>query len=105
MTRPGGAIDAGEWLAGRRPPAPAELGQQLAKIVGSRACDSLTDLSQSLLADAESLIRGLGNDRSAAMGLLLADALITYAVEAAAEDCSRLEAIARQAMLRVSRAV
>ncbi len=48
-------------------------------------------LSDDLIAAATSILRGVAygdraNDRAAALDLLAADALITYAIEAAAED-------------------
>jgi hypothetical protein len=44
----------------------------------------------------------VGNDRSSADDLLVADALITYAMEAAADDCEQLDAIASRIAYRIS---
>lgn len=43
-----------------------------------------------------------GRDGTVALGLLAADALITYAVEAAAEDCERFAALTDDMIARLS---
>ena len=103
MTGPRGEIDVEQWLAQRQPAPPEPLARQLAQIVAGSTCSDPDELSARLLTHAESLIRGLENDRSGAPALLAADALITYAIEAAADDCSSLDRIARAALDRISR--
>lgn len=45
-----------------------------------------------MVESAAKLLRALGDGREAATDLLAADALLTYALEAAAEDCDRGDA-------------
>ena len=54
-----------------------------------------------LLEKALTVLARVGDDRSAAPDLLAADALITYAIEAAAESGS-VEEVARKAMHEIS---
>lgn len=82
-----------EWLATRSPPPPARLAGRLAAAIPPSAESLSSELSESLIAAAAAILRDTitasGDERNgaAALDLLAADALITYAVEAAAEDC------------------
>jgi len=98
------------WLDRRAEPAPVSLRSRLADAV--RAADddgpaSLADLSSRSgeLLLAQLLTNGCGA-RSAAPDLLAADALVTYAFEAAAEDegasAPAIEANAARAMARIA---
>lgn len=72
------------WLDGREPPAPQALAEWLA--VPDRPLgrvDSLVEAGRDALAAA---LARPGRDRGAAYLLLGADALITYACEAAVEE-------------------
>ena len=97
-------IVVGEWLASRDPAPPPELAARLAEIVGPSVCadgelpDALADLAQQLLA-------GLCEERQGALDLLAADALITYALEAAAEDCHGVEEAAGRVLGTISTAL
>ena len=95
-------IDIGEWLASRTPTPPPELAERLAHIARGRTCPDSTSLSQLLVSEAAMLLGQLCDDRSAAIDLLVADSLITYAVEAAADDCSQFEASAASAIEQVA---
>jgi hypothetical protein len=74
-----------EWMASRRPAPPVDLAQALAFVVDAPVAEP----SAALLAGAESrraAARGrLGRVRESAFRLLEADALVTYACEAALE--------------------
>jgi hypothetical protein len=75
-----------EWMMSRRPTPPADLAAALrAGDAGGELDVALSDLARSRLAEARSRP---GRVRASAFRLLEADALITYACEAAldAED-------------------
>ena len=61
--------------------------------------DALIRTAEHLL---ESLLRHNASRRERALDLLAADALVTYAFEAAAEDASTLERLTSEAMRRLS---
>jgi hypothetical protein len=79
------------WLAGRSPPPPATLRERMDRSIRAVAGDD-ADASPAayptILADAGiACLRAaleLGDGREAALDLLAADALLTYAYEAAA---------------------
>ncbi len=92
------AIALRDWLADRTPAPPRALADRLASIVGEESCANPGEIPSRLVIRAEQLIRNLGHDRSAAGDLLAADALVTYALEAAADECADLPAVAQHAM-------
>lgn len=59
------------------------------------ALDAALTLVESILCDG-------GGSRTGAITLLAADALVTYAFEAAAEEPDGLEALAADAMIRIA---
>ena len=80
--------DAILWLAAREPAVPAPLLEHTIKVLRSAeiAEDELPELfARSGLVALERAVL-LGDDRAAAADLLVADALMTWAVEAAAEQ-------------------
>ena len=90
-----------QWLAGRRPEPPAALRARLREVLSSGAVgrDAFLRAGESLLA------RLLDEDcatRGSALDLLVADALVTYAFEAAADEPASLEARAEAAMLEIA---
>ena len=97
------------WLETRAEPAPASLRPRLADAIGAVKAhgetlgDVLSHAGERLLAKL--LAEGCG-DREAAPGLLAADALVTYAFEAAAENSSHsaqaIDESAARAMFRVA---
>ena len=76
------------WLLERRPPPPFELKRRVVRAVEFIDCDGPTVADVLAAAGLDSLQRSIreGEQRSAANDLLAADALITYACEAAAEQ-------------------
>ena len=104
-----GPVRVEEWIAGRTPPPPPALSTRLAEVArlldegrsgsGARHHDTVF---QALIAGAEAVLRSLPAGRGAAIDLLAADALISYAFEAATDDCDRLGANAEEAMQRIA---
>jgi hypothetical protein len=99
---PGEAIRLADWIGARVPAPPAALSQRLAEIVRDDTCDGSESLPDSLISRAEELLAQIGNDRSSATDLLAADALITYAMEAAAEYSLDVDSVAERAAVRLS---
>jgi hypothetical protein len=96
-------IDAGAWLASRTPAPPRELATRFASIADGRQCRDEADLARFLVDEATAILASLGNDRSAATDLLVADALITYAMEAASANPEEVAARAMQVISAVPR--
>jgi hypothetical protein len=90
-----------DWLASRDPAPPGELAARLAAIAGASSCHE-SELPATLAGMAEPLLGGVCDDRSAALDLLAADALITYALEAAASDCTGLSITAGSIANRIA---
>jgi hypothetical protein len=98
------------WLERRAEQAPASLSPRMAEAVRSvseSSRDSLVELSSRAGERLLTLLLAQGcGPRSAAPELLAADALVTYAFEAAAEDPSQtardIEASAARAMARIA---
>lgn len=90
------------WLDSRTPPAPEPLAQKLADIVGREGMDGGVS-SSILLERGVATLRSALSDRDGALDLLAADALITYAMEAAAEDCASMDETAAEAIQRIAR--
>ena len=70
--------------------------------VANDTCESPPFLPESLIVRAEEMLTQSGNDRSSATDLLAADALITYAMEAAAEYDLDVESIAENVAIRLA---
>lgn len=102
MTGPGASIRVRDWLAGRAPSPPPALAQRLTELVGDDRCASPAELPEYLLSRSQKLLARVETDRSAATDLLAADALITYAMEAAAEYGFDVDAIAANAAMRLA---
>ena len=94
METAGEAIRVTDWIRARVPAPPEALSQRLGEIVAEDTCQSSALLPESLIARAEETLTHIGNDRASATDLLAADALITYAMEAAAEYGLDVERIA-----------
>lgn len=100
-------MTAAEWLASRTPRPPAVLADRmraaLASLPGAGPVEHGPD---AYLAAAEALLAGLLRDgcdaRESALDLLVADALVTYAFEAAGEEPARLAERASTAMRRIA---
>lgn len=95
------SIRIADWLASREPAPPELLAQMLGEIVHDERCDPI-GLPEALMTHAVGLLDDVGDDRAAAMHLLAADALITYAMEAAAENNADFDAFAAAAASRVA---
>jgi hypothetical protein len=95
------SIRIADWLASREPSPPQLLAQMLADIVHDERCAS-TDLPEALMTHATTLLGDVGDDRAAAIHLLAVDALITYAMEAAAECNADFDAFASAAANRIA---
>ena len=106
------------WVAAQQPPAPAALvervGGALAAIdvdaVGTDPADDAARPARCLAAAEAVLARLLADgatgtrSREAALDLLAADALVTYAFEAASEAPAALPTLARDAIARLAAA-
>ena len=97
------SIRLSDWLASRTPRPPRELSARLEQILGDTACTEY-EIAEILIAKAKGILSNVGNDRAAALELLAADALITYAMEAAAESDS-VDRVAEQAMIEIASVV
>lgn len=78
------------WLDSRTPPPPERLARRLGAALQPDVDVDDADagaMVERLTLAAVSILSGLEHDRSSALDLLAADALISYALEAAAEDC------------------
>lgn len=95
-----------EWLEGRTPCPPATLADRVRSALGpelDRDVDAGDGRAHAaLLAAARSLLAATPGcespGRSAALDLLAADALVTYAFELAAEDPETIDSLADSAM-------
>ena len=98
------SVRVADWLATRTPQPPAALSSQLIEAVGDTSCKR-SALAATLVEMAGKILPLIGNDRESATRLLVADALITYAMEAAADHCDDLEQSALATAQLISRVV
>ena len=95
-----------EWLAERRPAPPAALVARIEAVLGDAANEQAGRAAEICLRAAEGLVsellRGDCGARESALDLLAADALVTYAFEAAAETPETLATTASAAMQRIA---
>ncbi len=102
-------MTVGEWLSARTPAPPAPLAARLRTVLGTRLTDRSSSAHQAVLATAESLLAELlalecaGRDR--ALDLLVVDAMVTYAFEAATESPDTLALRATTAMAAIAKLV
>jgi len=101
MTTPAGA-----WVAAHAEQPPAALRARLDGILNAERDGASAPVAPALLAAGEELLatilRSGSTQRDAALDLLTADALVTYAFEAAAEDASTLDARSAAAMRAIA---
>jgi hypothetical protein len=94
------------WLDARRPAPPAALRARIDSALGSELHADVAEVSDTLLGAGEQLVRLLleaeATSRDAALDLLAADALVTYAFEAASERPAELSSRAAAAMVRIA---
>jgi hypothetical protein len=99
-------MTVGDWLARREPEAPRALRARLELALGGDLSADAREVGDVCLRAAErlmsELLRGNCNTRESALELLTADALVTYAFEAASEVPSDLASRAADAMRRIS---
>ncbi|GAC1478551.1 MAG: hypothetical protein NVS1B4_22400 [Gemmatimonadaceae bacterium] len=95
-----------EWLDSRSPAPPPTLARRIREALASQAGVGSADAHTRLAAGAEEVLARLLDDRcdhrASALDLLVADALMTYAFEAAADDPSTIERRAHDAMRRIA---
>lgn len=96
----------GEWLDARTPPPPQALRARLREVLGDRLGAPASEAHAWCLAAGEGLLASLLDreraSRADALDLLTADALVTYALEAAADQPETLDARTTEAMRRLS---
>ena len=94
------------WLDARRPVPPPVLRARIDAALGDELGREVEDLAETFLVAAEELVSSLLGDgartRGAALDLLAADALVTYAFEAASERPQELADRAAGAMRRIA---
>ena len=96
----------GDWIRTRSPAPPPDLAARVISSLGSRADEEASCATECCLDAAIGLLEQLlarePLDRSEASALLTADALVTYAFEAAADAPERLDHRAAEAMVRLA---
>ena len=104
-----GAAGVAAWVASRTPDAPAPIAARIADALAEPAI-ATAPRAEACLAAAESILARLlaervtgTRSRDAAIELLTADALATYAFEAASDEPAALPALARGAIARLAR--
>jgi uncharacterized membrane protein len=100
-------VTIGEWLTTRSPAPPAQLMQRVRDALADAANDDARFAADRCLEAAERMVAQLWRDgrtgRESAADLLAADALVTYAFEAAGDDPAPLVERAQSAMVRLAR--
>lgn len=95
-----------EWLGTREPAPPDALLARLGEALGADAQRDAGDAAEVCLAAGERLLAKVLREgeasRDHALDLLAADALVTYAFEAASSRPSELSSLAAQAMARMA---
>lgn len=94
------------WLDARRPEPPAALRARIDAALGDDLHGDVDDVAERLLRAGERLVQSLlgenATSRGSAIDLLAADALVTYAFEAASERPGDLSKRAAAAMVRIA---
>ena len=78
-------VPSSTWLAARLEATPPELSEAITRLLGSRATDPSPAAMVAGALDALERVAGGEQTRAAALELLAADALLTYAFERAAD--------------------
>jgi predicted RNA-binding Zn ribbon-like protein len=101
MTTPAGA-----WVAAHGEQPPRALRERLDAILNVESADAAMPVAPALFEAGRTLLSNIlvngSTQRSAALDLLTADALVTYAFEAAADAPAQLDARAAEAMRAIS---
>jgi hypothetical protein len=99
-------VTVGEWLVARTPRPPRALAARLDVVLGGALAHDRSEACELLIVAAETLATELlangSTTRDSALDLLTADALVTYAFEAAAEQPDDLVSRAHDAMRRMA---
>ena len=99
-------MTVGEWLAARTLPPPPALRHRLREALGGADALGVESVPDVYLRAAErlvgTLLRGSCASRESALDLLTADALVTYAFEAAGESPAGLAERATAAIRRIA---
>jgi hypothetical protein len=99
-------VTIGQWLAARVPAPPAELIDRVVAAFGPDATRPSAELPERAIRTAERMLERMlasgDTSRATAMDLLVVDALVTYAFEAAADDPASIADRARAAMERLA---
>jgi hypothetical protein len=99
-------VTVDEWLRTRAPQPPAALSVRLGAVLGESLNRSSQEIPEVFLAAGERLVaellRSNSTSRDSALDLLTADALVTYAFEAASDTPSAIDAYASAAMTRMA---
>ena len=108
MSRPG--VEADEWISLAQPEAPERLVARVREVLATNPKAKQLGVADALLDAADALLRLAlreGDDpaRERALDLLAADACVTWAFEAAADDPGTLSARARATMQRLQQVV
>ncbi|MDB4880843.1 MAG: hypothetical protein JWL60_2289 [Gemmatimonadetes bacterium] len=95
-----------DWLSARTPRPPDALRARLDAALGADLARDASEASDRLLAAGEALaaalLRAGSTSRGSALDLLAADALVTYAFEAASESPADIAERATAAMARIA---
>ena len=95
-----------DWIRARSPAPPAALAAAVIASLGEYGNDDASRTTvcclDAAIALLQELLAGDPLDRSEAAALLAADALVTYAFEAAADSPDRLDDRAAEAMARLA---
>jgi hypothetical protein len=96
----------GEWIGEREPAPPHALLRRLREALGADARREADDAAELCLAAGERVLSAVLREdeasRNFALDLLAADALVTYAFEAASERPGELSERARHAMSSIA---
>jgi hypothetical protein len=99
-------VTIAEWLVTRTPVPPDALAERVRRALEPVLERDAREMPDAALAAAEATLRDLRRDgctgRAQALDLLAADALVTYAFEAAAESPESLASRADAAMRRIA---
>ncbi|MEO5590609.1 MAG: hypothetical protein ABIS03_13560 [Gemmatimonadaceae bacterium] len=103
MGSSGETVRLADWLQSRVPPPPPSLAALLSRVAGDKWSAEVM-LYDELATLARDILASIGEDRASAGDLLAADALISYAMEAAAEECTDVNAAALRVIAIVGQA-
>jgi hypothetical protein len=99
-------MDARSWLASRGTAPPEKLASRIEAELANQSDASGMSLSETFTAAATNILRNLVargvTERAIAIDLLAADALITYALEAAAGECGDFTKRADEIIVQLS---